>query len=407
MNSKLLNYIKYGAYNNTICFPEANADSVKKYIKGLKDLPCIIKNECSNQIVSMLRKEDSNVIVISYIFSMMAFNQNLYELLKTKIDSFDKMHIVVFFLKYGCFNKKIINRLYEDKFEFLSKDLFKISKPKIKTLLKFNKRSKVLKKVKKDIKNKKANKDTLIKIKANKISPFELMHYTSYFFDKEIKEKLFLYFIETYNVLESLKIIECSFSEVIPNSVLEKIKEKISNINTIEEIYELILLHEKINNKEIKDIIYNFISSYKTEKNEKNVFIHLAANNKSRMKADKDEKYTYLNISGILGVLISKKFNTELFVNNHLIEDDSIMKMKNKINDNLVCLNPAKKTRKTGKNKKIEILFSDSFSNNYDIVWNVMSKDLEFDNYNKYLLVKGFDKKILPCVTKYINHPLP
>ena len=61
------------------------------------------------------------------------------------------------------------------------------------------------------------------------------MHYTSYFFNKEIKEKLFLYFIETYNVLESLKIIECSFSEVIPNSVLEKIKEKISNINTIEE----------------------------------------------------------------------------------------------------------------------------------------------------------------------------
>ena len=45
----------------------------------------------------MLRKEDSNVIVISYIFSMIAFNQDLYELLKTKIDSFDKMHIVVFF----------------------------------------------------------------------------------------------------------------------------------------------------------------------------------------------------------------------------------------------------------------------------------------------------------------------
>ena len=31
MNSKLLNYIKYGAYNNTICFPEANADPVKIY----------------------------------------------------------------------------------------------------------------------------------------------------------------------------------------------------------------------------------------------------------------------------------------------------------------------------------------------------------------------------------------
>lgn len=401
MNQQVTNYLKYGIFNNVLCFPY-NKSSIKKYIEELDYLRSLIEKENPNEVVRFMKKEGSNIFIVSYVATVLEIDENLYGLLASKIQNRYDMYVVVNFLKNRKkFDRKIVNRLYQEKMGVLGdykELLFDICRPKADTLLKLRKRNKALFEIKHKMDIGEVNSEMVSKIQEYQIHPSEIGYYMSYYFDIRIKEMIALYYLKTYGVLEILPRIDTWFIDVVPLKIIDAIEDAIYEMNRIEDIVALLILYKKIKNGKLKSVIYDLFTNYNPNKTNTAISIHIAPTQKSGYKIDKAEKYNFLYLIGVNSVLIDAEFDSEIYMNDIPIEG-TIMEKLNRFNENQITLKP-----NVGANEeKINILFSNIAEPGFDIIWDVTAeKDISFQNAGP-LQVKGRGIELITCLFKYLK----
>ena len=409
MDKKIEDYIKYGLYDNVIYFPKNNIESIKEYIKKLEELKEMILKENFFEIIDLIKRENSNIYITGYISSVIKMNDDLYNFLKSKIDSQEELYISILFLKYGNkVNKKNIYRLYNDKIMFVTKKILFLENFNFKEYFIFKKREKIVQEIKKQIKKRNINQSIITKIDKYCIHPSELNHYMSYSFHNfsKIKETLALYFIEKYGAIKMISYIDLWFINGIPQKVLEKIKNIMFKKNNVDEIIFLMFLYKNIKNIYLKSYILDILNKFNEQNqlidSDKKIDIYIRADNFLRTKIGENEKYNYLYIIGINSILISSKFNSRIYVNDYFIKKDLPIEMLQKINEKLVKLKPSINVKNTDNTK---ILFSNIILPNFNIIWDVTEKIKESKIIvnSSDLIVKGRSRYLLSCFLKYFN----
>jgi hypothetical protein len=401
MNQQLANYLKYGIFNNVLCFPY-NRNSIKKYINELGYLKELIQRENPKKIIQYMKKENSNIFIVSFVATVLDIDEELYDLIKTKIQNRYDMYVAVnFLINRAKFDRKLINRLYQDKMPILGdykELLFDICRPKPDTQLLLKKRNKVIFEIKQRMDTGEIDTDIVSKIQEYEIHPSEVGYYMSYYFDIRIKELITLYYLKTYSVLEILPRIDIWFIDTIPTNIVDAIEEAIYDMSQIEDIVALLILYKKIKNEKLKSIIYDLFTNYVPQKTEKELAIHVVPTQKSGYKIDKEEKYDFLYLIGINSVLLDAEFNSQIYINNIPIEGTIIEKL-NYFNEHQITLKPRADINKD----KTNILFSNIIEPGFDIIWDVTAeKDINFKNIGP-LIIKGRGFDLIACLFKYLK----
>jgi len=401
MNQQLENYLKYGIFNNVLYFPY-NKSSIKKYISELSYLRGVIEKESPVEIVKFMRKENSNIFIVSFVATVLDVNEDLYDLLKAKIKNRYDMYVATNFLKNRKkFDRNLVNRLYQDKMWIMGdykELLFDICKPKSDTQLLLRKRNKALFEIKQQMDTGEVDMNIVSKIQEYQIHPSEIGYYMSYYFDVRIKKLITLYFLKTYGVLEILPRIDTWFINTIPTEIVDAIEKSICNMNQIEDIVALLILYKKTKNEKLKGVLYDLFMSYSPHKTGKELLIHVIPTQKSGYKIDKAEKYDYLYLIGINSVLLDAEFNSQIYINNIQIEG-TIMEKLDYFNENQITL----KSNVVTDENKINILFSNIIDPNFDIVWDITAeKNINFKNVGPLIINgRGFD--LIACLFKYLK----
>lgn len=97
MNKEVIQYLKYGIYNNVLYYP-FNKSSIKKYVQQLEPLGNLIKSENPREIIKKLKDEDSNIFITSYVASILDIDDDLYKILLSKIQNRYDMYVLINFL---------------------------------------------------------------------------------------------------------------------------------------------------------------------------------------------------------------------------------------------------------------------------------------------------------------------
>lgn len=401
MNQQVANYLKYGIFNNVLYFPY-NSSSIKKYVNTLNYLGELIRKENPKEIVQCLREENSNIFIVSFVSTVLDIDEELYDLLKNKIQNRYDMYVAVNFLRNRKkMDKKLVNRLYQDKMSILGdykEILFDICKPRPDTQLMLRKRNKVILEVKRRMDTGEVDADIVSKIQEYKIHPSEVGYYMSYYFDNRIKEQITLYYLQTYGVLEVLPKIDVWFIDTVPASIVDAIEETLYDVNEIEDIVALLILYKKIKNERLKSVIYDLFTNYSPKKSEKELAIHIIPTQKSGYRIDKEEKYDFLYLIGINSVLLDAEFRSKIYINNTPIEG-TFMEKLNRFNENQITLKPKIDINKD----KTNILFSNIIEPGFDIVWDVTAeKDVSFKNIGP-LVIKGRGFNLIASLFKYLK----
>lgn len=401
MNQQLANYLKYGIFNNVLYFPY-NRNSINKYISELGYLKELIQKENPQEIIQYMKKENSNIFIVSFVATVLDIDETLYELIKSRIQNRYDMYVLVSFLKNReKFDKKIVNRLYQDKISILGdykELLFDICKPKSDTQKILRKRNKIIFEIKQRMDTGEVDTDIVSKIQEYQIHPSEIGYYMSYYFDIRIKEMITLYYLKTYGVLEILPRIDIWFIDTIPANIVDAIESAIYDMNRIEDIVALLILYKKIKNGKLKSVIYDLFTNYVPKKSDKELAIHVIPTQKSGYKIDKEEKYDFLYLIGINSALLDAEFNSQIYINNVPIEGTIIEKL-NYFNERQITLKPKVDISKD----KTNILFSNIVEPGFDIVWDITAeRDVSFKN-NGPLTIKGRGFDLIACLFKYLK----
>lgn len=402
MNQQVLDYLKYGIFNNTLCFPY-NKNSIRKYIRELEPLGELMKKESPRNIIKALKKENSNIFIASYVATILDIDEHLYQILLNKVENRYDMYVLVNSL---CSRKKIdrklINRLYQDKIGIMGDYkglLFDICKPRTDTQLLLRKRNKALFEIKQKMDTGEVEMDVLEKIKEHQIHPSEIGYYMSYYFDIRAKEVIALHFLKTYGVLEVLPHIDTWFIDFIPVNVVKAIEDNIYDLNKIEDIVGLLILYKKISNGRIKNIIYNVFNNYSPSKSDTRVSIHIAPTQKSGYRIDKSEKYDFLYLIGVNSILLDAEFDSNIYINKIPIEG-TLMEKLHRFDEHQITLKPSVQTEE---DDVINILFSNIVEPGFDIAWDITAeKNVAFKNIG-LLHVKGRSYDLIACLFKYLK----
>lgn len=402
MNKEVIQYLKYGIYNNVLYYP-FNKSSIKKYVQQLEPLGNLIKSENPREIIKKLKDEDSNIFITSYVASILDIDDDLYKILLSKIQNRYDMYVLINFLcSQKKYDKKLINKLYQDKIGILGdykELLFDICSPKTDTLLILKKRNKVLFDIKQKMDIGEVDINILEQIKENRIHPSEIGYYMSYQFDVYVKEKIALYFLEKYGVLEVLPRLDTWFIDFIPTDILNAVEQSIYNIKRIEDVFGLLILYKKINNERIKNVIYQVFTDYCPVKKNKEITIHITPTNRSGFKIDTNEKYDFLYLIGVYSVLLDAEFRSKIYINDRAIEGELMEKLKY-FDEHQITLKPSVQP---SDEERINILFSNIILPGFDIIWDVTAeKNIDFKNIGP-LFVKGRGVDLLNSIFKYIN----
>lgn len=401
MNQQISNYLKYGIFNNVLCFPY-NRKTIKTYVKELDYLREALEKEHQGAVIHLLKKEDSNIFIVSFVAYVYGLNEEIYRLLSSKIRNRYDLYIAVNFLKNSKhFDRKAVDRLYQDKIGIIGdyKDiLFDICKPKGDTMRKFRKRNKILFEIKKEMDTGEVDADIVAKIRDNQIHPSEIGYYMSYYFDLHYKEQIALYFLNTYGVLEILPRIDSWFIDIIPEKINESVKEALYNLTKIDDIITLLIIYKKMNNVRLKGLIDELFQQYHPDVFTKNLHVYVAATQRSGMKVDKSEKFDYLYLIGINSTLLSAEFASKIYVNNQAVEG-TIMEKLERFDARQIALKPV-----VNRDEEVtSILFSTINEPGFDILWDITAEqDVSFKN-NGPLFIKGRNVLLLPCLFKYLK----
>ena len=401
MNQQLAKYLKYGIFNNVLYFPY-NKNSINKYINEIAYLRELIQKENPKDIIQYMKKENSNIFIISFVATILDIDEEFYDLIRTKIKNRYDMYVLVNFLRSRKkFDRKLVNRLYQDKISILGdykELLFDICKPKFNTQQMLRKRNKIIFEIKQRMDTGEIDTDIVSKIQEYQIHPSEIGYYMSYYFDIRIKEMITLYYLKTYGVLEILPRIDIWFIDTIPANIVDAIESAIYDMNQIEDIVALLILYKKIKNGKLKSVIYDLFTNYVPKKSDKELAIHVIPTQKSRYKIDKEEKYDFLYLIGINSALLDAEFNSQIYINNVPIKGTIIEKL-NYFNERQITLKPKIDINKD----KTNILFSNIVEPGFDIVWDITAeRDVNFKN-NGPLTIKGRGFDLIACLFKYLK----
>lgn len=402
MKTEIINYIKYGIFNNTIYFPY-NKKTIEEYIKELKPLAKLIEKSYKDEIYENLYKERPNIFITSYILCNTGLTEKSYEFLKNQIKERMDIYIFLTFAYYSSkIEKKYINLLYKDKIHLISdyKNLcFDLFKPNLTLSSVFKKRDKVIKKVRKDMELLKINQETINLIKNFEIHFKELSPCMSYYFDQHKKIELTKYFVDKYGILEVISFIEGWFIENIPDDIINYFESKIYNLNKIEDIEELLIIYKTLNDIRLKSLIEKAILNYIQNKNNNlKISINVIPTLKHKYKIDKREKFDYLYFNGVNAALLDLKFDSVLYINKSLINGDILSKIY-RIDGNDAVLKP----EAIVKEDRCNILFSNIEIERFNVIWDSTKMNhIKFVNRG-YLSIYGMNKYLLPCLINYIN----
>lgn len=402
MNPIATQYLKYGIYNNVLYFPY-NKNSIRKYVKELEPLGELIKKENPKQVAEILKREDSNIFITSYVASVLGVDESMYELLKEKVKNRFDMYVLVNFLcTQKKIDRKVVNRLYQDKMGILGdykELLFDICRPRTDTQLILRKRNKALFEIKRRMDTGEVDMEVLAKIREHQVHPSEVGYYMSYYFDIRLKEQIALYFLKTYGVLEVLPRIDTWFIDFVPSNIVNAVENSIYDLSKIEDIIGLLILYKKISNGRLKNVIYSVFNDYAPQKKPVNISIHIAPTQKSSYKIDMSEKYDYLYLIGINSVLLDAEFQSKIFINDKPIEGTLIEKL-DRFNEHEITLKPKVEAADL---EATNILFSNMVEQDFDIVWDITAeKNVAFKDIGP-LHVKGRSFDLLNCLFKYIK----
>jgi hypothetical protein len=401
MNQQLAKYLKYGIFNNVLYFPY-NKNSINKYINELAYLRELIQKENPKEIIQYMKKENSNIFIISFVATILDIDEEFYDLIRTKIKNRYDMYVLINFLRNRKkFDRKLVNRFYQDKMTILGdykELLFDICRPRPDTQLMLRKRNKIIFEIKQQMDTGEVNTETVSKIQEYKIHPSEIGYYMSYYFDTRIKEMITLHYLKTYGVLEVLPRIDIWFMDTIPSDIVDAIEEAVYDMSEIEDIVALLILYKKIKNEKLKSVIYDLFTNYVPQKTDKKLAIHVIPTQKSGYKIDREEKYDFLYLIGINSVLLDAEFNSQIYINNVPIEG-TIMEKLNYFNEHQITLKPKAEIDES----KTNILFSNIVEPGFDIIWDITAeKDISFKNIGP-LVVKGRGFNLIACLFKYLK----
>jgi hypothetical protein len=231
------------------------------------------------------------------------------------------------------------------------------------------------------------------------IHPDELGYYLSYTIGFGLKDEIFKYYLDNYPLQDIIFIIDKSYVQNIPPVIIDKINEKLSGISDIEEIIYLLVYREKFNNIALKRIVRNTLDNLRVQpfKTNKINDIRIYINPKYNIYIDKEDTINYMHYLSVFSSLLSTAYNLPLYVNDVLIESNSVINLINLVKHSEVSL--------SYKNVNCPITTKSLVFANIEVSayarWNILDKMGE--DYSDNLVISGFNIKNFVELISYIG----
>lgn len=265
MDKIIIDYVKYGIYDNTLYFPN-NKKSIEAYSTELSPLKKLLKEKNRSDVLITLKNENPNIFTLSFILSSIGLCDSSYEMIKKTIKTPVQAYIFVIFAYCGkVISKKQIQKFYED-FDLgdYIYEAFSMFSPNLKTKSAIKTKRHWIAKIKNAISTGTFSEKLIKEIVNNKIHYNELSPFLSYKFEVKDKDRLVNYFIGKYGVLEIITKIDDWYIEGASSELLKLLDSSLQNINDSEEIFKLLVIEKNIQNKNIKSLIIDAVKEKKT-----------------------------------------------------------------------------------------------------------------------------------------------
>lgn len=402
MNKNIKDFLDFGIYKNNMYFPN-NYVKTKEYINNLSPLINEIKNVNKSELINYIEDNDINIYSLSICISILGLDHNTFQIISKEI--FNHKQLFVFLWIYTIINpikkNKYLNMLYLNNIKIVENnisDLFKIYKPSYSVRQQINRKLKEKYKIRYIIESQDNFDNLLDKIKQQNITPDDLKVEMGFTFEPSVKNSIIIYFIENFDTIKVLHLIDKWFMDHIPNEILEKLEEKIENLNDIRDIYELLVLNTSLEHIELTNIINEQIKLLEGSNNTIKLNINYMPNMKINMKWDKLHTYNSY-ISTIISIL-NENFDTFVNLKEKNISTKITYDLYNTLlNNTTFSLDKASEIQKTN---NLSLLFSNEYSNGYDILWDVTNDNSPLYLQTEYLLITGKNEILMECFIKYV-----
>lgn len=404
MDKDLKLFLDYGIYNNNLYFPNT-LKKTKEYIEYLNPIIEKISNSNKKEILSYLKENNTNIYSLSICIGAMKLNSENYLLLEKKIQNHKELF--VFLWIYTSINSiikdKYINKLYINKINIIENnipDLFNLYKPSCKVILDINKKLKEKYKVKYMIESQENLDNLLEKIKYYNITPSDINVEMGFTFDNKIKNQILEYFLENFDIVDLIYKIDKWFIEAIPLEILDKIRIELDKLSSVSNIYDLLVINTGLKHIELTNIINEQIKLLNNTENVNKLNVNYMPNMKINNRWDRIHTYNSY-ISGIISIL-NENFDSIVCLKEKNISSNNTFDLYNTLNNNTsFSLDKASKIQKSN---VPSLLFSDTYSDGYDILWDITTENCPLYKENDYLLITGKNTFLIECVIDYINN---
>lgn len=403
MDKMIIDYVRYGIYNNTLYFPR-NKDSIKTYIEELNPLKKILEGKNRSDLLITLKNENPNIFTLSFVLSSIGLCDDTFEFLKKHIKSPVDAYIFITFAYYSSHNfKKYASKLYEtaDLGEY-ERDCYDMFKPNLKTKAITKEKRKFIKKVKKCIATDCMPESIKNDIIGRNVHYKDLGEFLSYKFNTKEKDRLIAEYIGKYGIIDILPNLDEWYCEIISTEMLTLIDANLDKITKPADVFKLLVIEASINNKLLKAMI-------KENLGEKDIFsktiptmISITPSQKHKTKINDMETYDYLYLFAVGAGIFNERFGSKVVLNGMDI-GNGLFDILKKVNGTSVSL----KMRSSIEPEKVNILFSSIMQEDFDVVWDSsVEDDVNFVNVGP-LMIFGINYFTIDSFIKYIEEGKP
>lgn len=404
MNKRTETFLKLGLYNNTIYFP-TTYKKVKEYLINIKPMINRIKNIDEDELYDYINKEKLNIYTLSICVGILELDEETSEIINRNINNSKELYIFlwIYTLLNGKKNNSFLNKLLIRNMNLIKDnlgELYKVYKPSRKYRIKINSYFREKYKLRYRLEIQEDVENLLITIKELKIKPRDLYVEMGFTFDLKIKNKIVLYFLKNFDIIEIIYFIDRWYVDDIPSSILIKLKEKINALDNYTSLYKLFVLNTSLDHENLSDLIDDKIEELLNKKQKRNqININYIPYMNSFVKWD--GLHTYNSYVASITCLFNSMYNLNVNIKDRNIDSSNNLDLYEEILSNsCFSLNECEKV------KKIDIptiLFSNKIIEGYNILWDITNEKSPMFKDLGYLNIIGKNEYLIDVVLKIIN----